>query len=275
MLYYNRFLIRVFTIIIFISVIFTQPLLAAETSQEKSEIKIPSQSPELMSVRPSNEVFGDDIIYPDDMWGLPLLYMLKQGPRYLDKDMPINLPPPPSNNSLETYYELLQLQELQAARTAENVYKIRQENDHLDLYGDTLGPNTIKFISETFGDVNYITLKEKFYYKRARPTQLNKSLQTVIPVPQHASYPSGHATQSFYVAYLLGQLDPVNARRYYDRAYGVAYRREIAGVHYPSDSRAGQLLATILFDKFMEVPELKDLYRKAQQEWGIMEEDTK
>jgi membrane-associated phospholipid phosphatase len=88
---------------------------------------------------------------------------------------------------------------------------------------------------------------------RPRPSQLSPSLMPPVAVPGHASYPSGHATESYLLAGILGDVMPAEAstkanpadddstplRRLAQR---VARNREVLGLHYPSDSKAGRYL---------------------------------
>ena len=116
--------------------------------------------------------------------------------------------------------------------------------------------------------------------KRPRPSQLLPALLPPVPVPGHASWPSGHATQAWLMAlcaeYVLagpappgfagttesgpggsnyastganaGTLDlgtfSANLRTLARR---IARNREIAGLHYPTDSDAGRQLAAAIF----------------------------
>lgn len=216
----------------------------------------------------------NELIYPYAKWATHLTYILDKGPQYLDKDIVIEIPEPPANDSLQTLYELYYLKRIAKLRTEKNVEDIKFQNKTLIVMGAVDGtyPVTREFIMKTFPDVSYFILREKRKFQRPRPTQLDEQLTTVLPIPKHASYPSGHSGQSFWGAYVLGKLDPAHKQKYYDYSYNIAQNREIAGVHYPSDSLAGQLMAPQLFEMFMEIPELKDLYRKAQAEWGIIEE---
>jgi membrane-associated phospholipid phosphatase len=89
---------------------------------------------------------------------------------------------------------------------------------------------------------------------RPRPSQISPALLPPITVPGHASYPSGHATEAYMVAGILkrvmppaastvtevGNLDSTPLRRLAER---IARNREVLGLHYPSDSKAGKFLA--------------------------------
>ena len=268
--------------------ILTSPLYAADPYINKEHHEL-AQKAEEMGIKtpygytahdPENLPSSDDVdhindlIYPYAKWATYLTHILDKGPKYLDKDVVIDLPAPPANDSLETLYELHYLKRITKLRTEENIEDIKFQNKTLIVMGAVDGtyPLTREFIMKTFPDVSYFILREKKKFQRARPTQLDEKLTTVLPIPKHASYPSGHSGQAFWGAYVLAKLDPANKSKYYDYAYNIAQNREIAGVHYPSDSLAGQLMSPQLFDMFMEIPELKDLYSKAQEEWGIIEE---
>ena len=89
-------------------------------------------------------------------------------------------------------------------------------------------------------------------YKRARPSHFCPALMPPIPTPGHSAYPSGHATQAFLMALLMRRVlsGTVPAADLPDfvanlsaLARRVARNREIAGVHYRSDSTAGDTLA--------------------------------
>jgi membrane-associated phospholipid phosphatase len=75
-------------------------------------------------------------------------------------------------------------------------------------------------------------------------------------VPGHASFPSGHATQAFLMALFIEQAltvtlkayAPIVARELKVLAVRIARNREIAGLHYPTDSDAGRQLAQSLLN---------------------------
>jgi len=100
----------------------------------------------------------------------------------------------------------------------------------------------------------FVAMYFKAHYKRPRPTQLCPALLPPIAVPGHAAYPSGHSTQAHLMALCMGeifdglptaqkpQMQPMrdDLKVLADR---IARNREIAGLHYPSDTAAGVVLA--------------------------------
>jgi membrane-associated phospholipid phosphatase len=118
---------------------------------------------------------------------------------------------------------------------------------------------------------------------RPRPSQLSPSLMPPIEVPGHAAYPSGHATESYLLAGMLGvivpsaatpttpatattpaDLDSTPLRRLAER---VARNREVLGLHYPSDSKAGKYLGDQTLPLLLRCPSVISLVPIAQAEW--------
>jgi hypothetical protein len=100
----------------------------------------------------------------------------------------------------------------------------------------------------------------KLVHDRPRPSQVCPALLPPVGLPGHAAYPSGHATQATLFALAMsaalgarpasGSLAALPALPAVGvmpalaaRAARIARNREIAGLHYRSDSVAGQNLA--------------------------------
>jgi len=93
-----------------------------------------------------------------------------------------------------------------------------------------------------------------------RPVAFSATIQPMIQTPNHGSYPSGHATEAFFVAHLMTELyaqqftgpdGPANAiddfrHRARRLAQRIAHNRTVAGVHFPVDSAAGCMLGDTL-----------------------------
>src|SRR5262249_44046104 len=90
----------------------------------------------------------------------------------------------------------------------------------------------------------FVVMYFKNMYQRPRPSLLCPGLLPPIQVPGHASYPSGHSTQAHLIAECVKLVLPssVKPALSYDLdqlAQRIARNREIAGLHYKSDSDAG------------------------------------
>jgi hypothetical protein len=73
-------------------------------------------------------------------------------------------------------------------------------------------------------------------------------LTTAIAMPGHQSAPSGHAAVAYLLAGLLAPMQraTLSSERLFVAAASVATNRELAGVHFASDSQAGQALGLSL-----------------------------
>ena len=130
--------------------------------------------------------------------------------------------------------------------------------DFMALLAITPGshPNTYRILHIASLIGSYAVLYYKGFRNRPRPSQLCPALLPPIPMPGHASWPSGHATQAWLKALCIehvlqgaqsgtltqDDLDAVSSNLR-TLAIRVARNREIAGLHYPTDSDAGRMLA--------------------------------
>jgi membrane-associated phospholipid phosphatase len=92
-------------------------------------------------------------------------------------------------------------------------------------------------------DVGVACWDAKYAYWMIRPSQLDPELRTVVPAPNHPSYPAAHACYSVTAAAVLGYLFPGDAEAMAALAADAAESRIWAGIHYRSDVVAGAELA--------------------------------
>ena len=84
----------------------------------------------------------------------------------------------------------------------------------------------------------------KSTYRRMRPHQVDPSIQQIGKTEKDASYPSGHTTAAFAAATVMSRLWPTRAQEFNWWANQVGMSRVAAGMHFPSDVRAGANLGT-------------------------------
>jgi hypothetical protein len=204
-------------------------------------------------------------------------------PRYLEwalnaKDIPgVALPNAPKNTSKTTKKDLAVIHTFQNERTQENIVEINREiyidnaffgeKTFAELVDETHRPQTSILIEAMTELESPQIMRQKKLYDRVRPSYLDPTIKPIIDVPLHPAYPSGHATQAQLRALVLSELDPKNRAAYLQAAKRIARNREIAGLHYPSDSRAGVILAGQLFKKLMKNPDFVERLEKAKTEW--------
>jgi hypothetical protein len=124
-----------------------------------------------------------------------------------------------------------------------------------------------------------IAMHFKDHFNRPRPHHVCPGLLPPIEPPGHASYPSGHATQAHLFA-LCAKMMLADAPSDQSEPIGVvldalaarvARNREIAGVHFPSDSMAGKKLAEAIFEILEDetkMPKFGAAMAAAQKEWA-------
>jgi acid phosphatase (class A) len=119
-----------------------------------------------------------------------------------------------------------------------------------------------------------VVLHWKAKYRRARPSQHYPALLPMIPVPPHPSYPSGHALQAHLVRHMVADIfEDAGTRAAMDAvlektANRIAGNREIAGVHFPSDSCASRALAPRLMPGIRASGTYRAVLGQARREWA-------
>lgn len=162
------------------------------------------------------------------------------------EDIVFELPQVPLTNSHECNIVLAYT----SLRNDTNIAQIREENrDFLKHFLKIVSISEINNIDEILNiyklnqEASRIILNYKNKFKRIRPSFACPDIYTIVPVPIHYSYPSGHATQAYLTALYLSEKYPEFSEKLFRYAYQVSINREIAGLHYPSDTSAGYILA--------------------------------
>jgi membrane-associated phospholipid phosphatase len=79
----------------------------------------------------------------------------------------------------------------------------------------------------------------KYFYWSARPNMVDATIAPLIPVPNHPAYVSNAAIIASAVAELIGALYPQDSSQWRYLGEEAGLSRIYAGIHYPSDERAG------------------------------------
>jgi PAP2 superfamily len=110
-------------------------------------------------------------------------------------------------------------------------------------------PQTTKVLTIASQVGTLVAMYFKGLYKRPRPSELCPALLPPIAVPGHASFPSGHSTQAHLMALCINDIFDTLPQQgtvledAWTLADRIARNREIAGVHYESDTNAGKAIA--------------------------------
>ena len=161
--------------------------------------------------------------------------------------------PPPPNESGETEEEIKKLDSIlvddEFVESADDVDK------HFKNY---LQSKDLEYpkeeIKKYMPGVRSIILQLKYHYNRPRPGQIAQAKgmggfdPEKLKSASTPSYPSGHATQGRFIGRLLGDIYPEHAEQLVKIGDDIAYSRNMAKVHYPSDSNFGKELGDELYD---------------------------
>jgi hypothetical protein len=212
--------------------------------------------------------------YPDHWWGPDFWADLRASGRYAGLIRGITLPDPPGEE--EARAELEELLRMQASpERRERIPEIVEEATappayyRRMLFADPIrNVRTAALIGVAVDWSRLFVMAFKHRYKRPRPTQLEPRLRPVVDCPPHPAYPSGHSTQSHFLALVLGEATGREDIRdaLWAASDRIAENREYAGLHYRSDAACGVELATAILPAFLA--EHASAVAQARAEWS-------
>ncbi len=216
-------------------------------------------------------------------WDQNLIQKMDNDISYLSKDFDTDIAPPPEKGSIADIADRYTVQLLKKLRDEKNIERIILENKatnvmnafeirNLIRFQDN--PKTKLFFEETHADLEYFILRDKMKFSRMRPDQIIEGIDPVIDTPFHASYPSGHAAQAYFIALVLSDLNPEMQNNYRDAAVNIGQLREIAGVHFPTDTAAGIILAQNVYKTLMKNEQVRLLFDDAKKEFEKQNNNT-
>lgn len=186
----------------------------------------------------------------------------------------VELPEIPTGEAVDKEIEdLIKLMEYRAGVMAETM---TQCDDILSYWRGVLSfnqmshPATYDLVTIALRVAEFQAMHYKYKFNRPRPSVLSPALMPPIDPPGHASFPSGHATESYMLTQVLTEVMPRAAHDALIRvAERVARNREVIGMHYRSDSEAGKVLAEASFPLLASCPTYLSLRDAARMEWSL------
>jgi len=152
-----------------------------------------------------------------------------------------------------------------AEATTDKEYAITLVTSVIDPSFQTKYPKTFEVLTQADKDAYFVNSMLKKANARLRPFMQHPTLVTPLFTSKDFTYPSGHSSGSELQARLLGQLFPAQAEDLLKRARQIADSRVVAGVHYTSDTEAGQALGDLMFKQLEANPKFRhDLAAAAQ-----------
>jgi acid phosphatase (class A) len=201
-------------------------------------------------------------------------------PHYLPQDTSAfvtSFLPPAADDSPQTRQELDELLTMQRNRTDESV-KAAQDDSHKDVsrFYEALGfdvahppdlPHLQSLTEAVEQDIGRYVNDAKLHFARDRPYLREPRLKPCIGgVEDHNSFPSGHATYGYVMAYLLIDMVPERQGPLLRRAGTFAQARATCGVHYPSDLIAGKQAGAWLSQRILADPGYRQAAEDAKHE---------
>ena len=217
-------------------------------------------------------------MFPDDGWD-PANLVTAILAQYLARpDCMAELEPPPANDLQDDITALFNFIAQRPGRIAE----IEGQSVSIEPYFNTmlmLRPGsklwTRVLIAAGIEIGHAVGMHWKLVHKRARPVQVAPLLMPVLPTPGHASYPNNHALQSMLIAMSLAaifdgtDLAASMASQLGALAARIGENREIAGLHWPSDTDASDTLAPLVFARMQQTEAFRSALAKAREEWNL------
>jgi hypothetical protein len=111
-------------------------------------------------------------------------------------------------------------------------------------------PETIEHLQTIITQpyVKFIIMSFKYFINRARPNQIIPDLDVLQSISANTpAYPSGHAFQAYYLAFILGKKYPDLQTRLDEIAEQCESTRVKAGLHYPSDGEFSKKIVSFFF----------------------------
>jgi hypothetical protein len=167
-------------------------------------------------------------------------------------------PAPPAYNSPQKQAELAEIKTFTRTfttnqkalywQTLDGAFNFWYDNVSLRLFEhhlDTNPPRAARayaLASVTQYDALLACWDAKFTYWAMRPFQLDPSVVTLFPTPNHPSYPAAHGCGSGGIAAMIEYLFPAEASYIHAKADEAANSRIWAGIHFRSDVETGLAL---------------------------------
>lgn len=199
--------------------------------------------------------------FPSSDWGAVERSFLKKRTKFVPAGWRrrISLPSPPGPE--KTKLEIAELLALMAIRV-DRADEIRRQVDGAESEFLAVIPKLAELderlvkslVAETAYEAAIVIFYFKHKFSRVRPWTLAPQLVPIVPRPPQPAYPSGHATQGRLVALVLAYVLPTCRKRVTELGRRIGTNREIAGVHYKSDTTAGVGLAEQIFRLLMASP---------------------
>jgi acid phosphatase (class A) len=204
-------------------------------------------------------------------------------------DLTILLPPPPAPDSAAEKRDEQTILDAQRHRTPAEVARAKAEGEvSVFNFANVFDPNFTKgklpklaaFFARVRKAASASVSPAKNYWHRPRPFEINARIHPVAELKDgllnddkrtyNPAYPGGHATFGATCAIILSNMVPEKRAELFARGWEIGDDRIIGGVHYPTDSEAGRIDATVLVYAMMQNPQFQSDFGAAKAELRAM-----
>ncbi len=192
------------------------------------------------------------------------------------------LPAPPVQGDDVDARNLREVQDVYRKRSKARAEQAAWDDAHEDvsLFAATLEPDYAKLSAPRTAELIGLVAQEealaatvaKKHIQRLRPWAEDETIRPCDYKPganPRTSYPSGHGTLGYGLAYLLSVLTPQKARAIQDRASDYAYSRIVCGDHFASDLEASHVLGVYVAMRVLADPRVAPLVQAAVNEQSV------
>lgn len=186
------------------------------------------------------------------------------------------MPGPPRPGTMEEWTDIENVLSRQSLRREEEEARARRESQpSVFIFDDLLGPwftaKTLPLLTTLFqkvlSDSSFVTKSASEHWSRLRPDQRDKRVKPAVKTPSSPSYPSDLAAYGYLFGLLLSEMVPDMDEEIIERGAMIGEYRVLAGVNYPSDIAAAQVLARELAYHFAINPDFEADFIAAKKEF--------
>ncbi|RYG75553.1 phosphatase PAP2 family protein [bacterium] len=187
------------------------------------------------------------------------------------------LPPPPVDDSPAGLADLSVLLYVQANRTPEQIAfaKKMESPSVFEMGREFMGPwftrENLPKTADILRDVTKVAdkVKEdaKKNWQRPRPYVRSQLVSPVVGKPGDSGcYPSGHTYGVAVSDFVLTAAFPEHSAQFDEMIHRVMWGRILGGVHFPTDTEAGRLLAKDVVEKMLKTPAMQQAIETIRKE---------
>ncbi|HEX4264630.1 MAG TPA: phosphatase PAP2 family protein [Verrucomicrobiae bacterium] len=187
------------------------------------------------------------------------------------------LPPPPAMDSpagradleivLDVQHDRTPEQEARAKRVAKQSVTSFAQPVLGDWFRASDFPRTMALFKEIDHESQHIVDDQvKKQWSRARPYNYSPAVHPIVGRPDNTSYPSGHAAAAALWGTILSAAFPEKADQFQNQIHETMWCRVIGGVHFPSDTAAGEMLGEAIAKKMLESPDMQQALKAMREE---------